>query len=276
VGQGKRTDLDTLSNNGQSSIDAAQDAAEEVNVSRQYIFDAQNVADKAPEVFELMREGKVNMPEAKLLASTTPDVRESALKKKANGKAKTVREAVRQAKVECAPEPSPIPNGKCRVIYADPPWSYGNTMPDGTTEPGDYYPLMSIEEICAMPVKEIAECEAVLFLWVTSPILAEAFAVVSAWGFKYKASFIWDKIKHNMGHYNSVRHEFLLVCTRGSCQPDVRKLFDSVVSVERTEHSVKPDIFREMIDTLYPNGRRIELFARRSADGWERYGNEVR
>jgi len=98
--------------------------------------------------------------------------------------------------------------------------------------------------------------------------------VITAWGFDYKASFVWDKIKHNMGHYNSVRHEFLLVCTRGSCMPDNPQLFDSVQSIERTEHSVKPEEFRTIIDTIYPNGRRIELFARRPAEGWEVWGNE--
>ena len=83
-------------------------------------------------------------------------------------------------------------------------------------------------------------------------------------------------VKHNMGHYNSVRHEFLLVAARGSCQPDVMKLFDSVITIERNgQHSQKPTYFREIIDTLYPYGPRIELFAREKTEGWEFYGNEV-
>jgi len=84
---------------------------------------------------------------------------------------------------------------------------------------------------------------------------------------------VWDKIKHNMGHYNSVRHEFLLICTRGSCTPDVVKLYDSVQAIERTEHSKKPEEFRAIIDTLYTHGNKIELFARQPADGWEVWGN---
>ena len=161
-----------------------------------------------------------------------------------------------------------------RVIYADPPWTYGNTQPDYHTEQRDHYPLMSMADICAMPISKIAEDNAVLFLWVTSPILEESFQVIRAWGFEYKTSFVWDKIKHNMGHYNSVRHEFLLVCVRGSCPPDVPKLFDSVQSIERTEHSVKPEEFRGIIDTIYPHGKRIELFARKRAEGWDAYGYE--
>ncbi len=136
--------------------------------------------------------------------------------------------------------PEPI-EGKYRVFYADPPWSYGNTMPEYAPDQGTHYRLMSIDDICSLNVREAAEDDAVLFLWVTSPILEDAFKVINAWGFEYKASFVWDKVKHNMGHYNSVRHELLLVCTRGSCQPDVMRLFDSVVSIERTEHSAKPE-----------------------------------
>ena len=78
-----------------------------------------------------------------------------------------------------------------------------------------------------------------------------------------------------MGHYNSVRHELLLICTKGSCTPDVKRLFDSVVTVERTEHSKKPDVFREMIDTLYDHGERIELFAREASEKWFVWGNMI-
>lgn len=168
-----------------------------------------------------------------------------------------------------------LPDAKFRVIYADPPWQYGNTMPEYVVDQEDHYPLMTMAQICAMPVKDITEENAVLFLWVTSPILEESFQVIKAWGFQYKSSFVWDKIKHNMGHYNSVRHEFLLIATRGSCQPDERKLFDSVQEIERGAHSEKPEGFRTIIDTLYPHGKRLELFARKQVEGWECYGNEI-
>lgn len=167
------------------------------------------------------------------------------------------------------------PQDKYRVIYADPPWRYGNTMPEGTTQPDDHYPLLPLDDICALPVEQLALDDAVLFLWATSPILEDAFQVIHAWGFQYKASFVWDKVKHNMGHYNSVRHEFLLVAVRGSCQPDEAKLFDSVQTVERTGHSEKPEVFREIIQSLYPYGPRIELYGRKSVAGWDVYGNQV-
>ena len=167
------------------------------------------------------------------------------------------------------------PTGKYRVIYADPPWEYSNTQPDYQTVQDDHYPTMPLSEISALPVTELALDDAVLFLWATSPILEDAFKVINSWGFKYKASFVWDKVKHNMGHYNSVRHEFLLVAVRGSCPPDVLKLYDSVQTIERSDHSTKPELFREIIDTLYPYGPRIELFARARAEGWEQYGYQI-
>ena len=134
---------------------------------------------------------------------------------------------------------------------------------------------MSIKELCALDIRGVVEDNAVLFLWVTSPLLEECFPVVKAWGFKYKTSFVWDKVKHNFGHYNSVRHEFLLVCVRGSFTPENNKLFDSVVQVERTkEHSEKPEEFRNIIETLYPSANKIELFARKKIKGWSIWGNE--
>ncbi len=174
-----------------------------------------------------------------------------------------------------------LPDGKYRVIYADPPWSYSDKQAvkgafgTGTGAADGHYPTMTLAKLSALPVADLAAKDAVLFLWVTSPLLPDGLKLASDWGFKYKASFIWDKVKHNMGHYNSVRHEFLLVCTKGSCVPDVAKLFDSVVSVERTNHSEKPEDFRGIIDTLYTHGKRIELFARTKTKGWERWGNEA-
>ena len=135
---------------------------------------------------------------------------------------------------------------------------------------------MTIKQLCNLDIQSLCVDDAILFLWVTSPLLEECFEVINSWGFKYKASFIWDKIKHNMGHYNSVRHEFLLLCTKGSFTPENLKLFDSVVSVEKTKkHSQKPKIFYEMIEELYPSGKKIELFARNTRKDWDSWGNEI-
>lgn len=169
----------------------------------------------------------------------------------------------------------PLPTDKYRIIYADPPWNYGNSGLDEYGHAERHYPTMTIAELCEMPIKDIAEDDSVLFMWVTSPMLKDAFPVIKSWGFEYKTSFVWDKVKHNYGYYNSVRHEFLLVCTRGSCLPDIKDKHDSVISIERSDkHSEKPEYFRKLIDSLYLSGNRIELFAREKVDGWDCYGND--
>lgn len=165
-----------------------------------------------------------------------------------------------------------------RVIYADPAWSYNDKQ--DTPQLGGankHYDTMSLKSLCELPVKEITEKNSVLFLWVTSPLLEDSFKVVNSWGFKYKTSFIWDKVKHNMGHYNSVRHEILLVCTKGSCTPDNKKLYNSVQSIERNNnHSEKPIEFLNIIDDLYNYGNKLEMFCRKiKKDNWYGWGNEI-
>ena len=168
---------------------------------------------------------------------------------------------------------------KYAVLYADPPWRYTSGDQHSTEEQKtvieDHYPSMSTQEICSLPQAKLAATDSVLFLWCTSPTLEEAFDVINAWGFAYKSSIIWDKVAHNVGHYVSVRHEFLLIATRGQ-PPKVTKLVDSVYSEERTEHSRKPTYFRELIDELYPEGKRIELFCRGAIPRhWNAWGNEA-
>lgn len=194
---------------------------------------------------------------------------------------KDVRAAEKATRVEMATSAGVSVNifatdKKYRVIYADPPWSYNDKQDTdyyGGAE--KHYGTMLLEDIAALPIGRIAEKNAVLFLWTTSPLIFDSQKVFESWGFTYKSMFIWDKVKTGMGHYNSVRHEMLLICTRGSCTPDTPRMFDSVQSIERSEnHSEKPQQFREIIETLYA-GNRIELFARKPHDGWDVWGNEV-
>jgi N6-adenosine-specific RNA methylase IME4 len=234
----------------QSSGLARDIAAAAVGVNPHYIQDAKRIEYVAPDLIPQIASGVMNIQQAK-------------------------REIVKRAR--SASPPLPTPDEKYRVLYADPPWEYTQTV-DGYGPVADHYTTMSIDALCALgaQVRDMVAQDSVLFLWTTSPMLENAFSVVAAWGFKYKTSFVWDKVKHNFGHYNSVRHELLLVCTRGSCTPDSPKLFDSVQTIERSaEHSEKPEEFRRIIDALYPNGKRIELFARKTVAGWEAWGNEI-
>lgn len=213
---------------------------------------------------------------AQALVNKRPDLAE----KVASGET-TLTNATRIAKKEELKEAVPLPPGKFRVFYVDPPWKYSDTRLGlewayGPAE--NHYPPMTITELCAMEIP--ADENAVMFLWTTSPMLEVAFKVLKAWKFQYKTSFVWYKKRHNFGHYNSVRHEFLLIATRGSCTPGVSKLFDSVVSIEREAHSAKPEYFYEIIETIYPEemfGKALELFRRSNEPprpGWVGWGNE--
>ncbi len=83
---------------------------------------------------------------------------------------------------------------KYKIIYADPPWRYARSKVQGAAE--KHYPTMSIEELCALPVKEIADKDCILFLWATFPQLKEALQLIKAWGFTYKSvAFVWLKSK---------------------------------------------------------------------------------
>jgi N6-adenosine-specific RNA methylase IME4 len=163
--------------------------------------------------------------------------------------------------------------GTYRIIYADPPWKYiGLNGADKYGHAERHYDCLTDEQLCQYNpgggkrlVREMVDDNAVLFIWVPSPLLERCFSVIRAWGFESKASFAWDKLQHNMGHYNSVRHEFLLICTRGHITPDVPKLLPSVVRIARSKvHSQKPEEFYDIIETMYDHGHELELFCRGS------------
>jgi N6-adenosine-specific RNA methylase IME4 len=248
---------------------------------------AQEIKKAEPKLSEMVRDKTLTLIEAKKVSVLPAPARKIAIEAVEDGK--DIRTAIRAAKKEtynatvAAAKPKEL-EGTYRIIYADPPWKYvGLNQADEYGHAERHYDCLDDEQLKSYKVggqrlvKDMSDKSAVLFLWVTSPLLARCFSIIEAWGFEYKASFVWDKVKHNMGHYNSVRHEFLLICTRGSCKPDVSKLVDSVQSIERSKkHSQKPQEFREMIESLHDHGRKLELFRRGAAPaGWDVDGNEA-
>lgn len=175
----------------------------------------------------------------------------------------------------------PLPKGKYQLIYCDPPWEYGNMQSKGTYHLEEHYQTMTIKELEEMKndIDKIKDDNCILYLWVTSPVLDVGINLMQTWGFKYKSSMIWDKIKHNMGFYSSMRHEILLIGTIGSGIPDDLKAANqtnSVQRIEKTKHSKKPKEFYEIIDRLHGKKNKIELFARGNVmrKGWTYWGNE--
>lgn len=189
-------------------------------------------------------------------------------------------QALRQMKRDSlADRVAELPEGKYRVIYADPPWSYGDER-SGLDASGSaaaaHYPTMPIGEICALDIASLAADDAVLFLWATFPLLPDALQVIHSWGFKYKTAMVWDKQRANLGNYHDARAEMLIIATRGACTPEGKGRPSQIQSIARGAHSAKPEEFRATIDHMYPNGPRVELFRRGEAPaGWTIWGNEI-
>ena len=182
-------------------------------------------------------------------------------------------------------ETPPLPEGKYQVIYCDIPWKYDVDLSRGATRsPENNYPVMDLDTIkdFGEEVNKLATDNCVLFMWITSPKLNWMNDVLEACKFEYKTSLIWDKIKPNLGHYSSVRHEILIIAGRGNsaptCDGKAIQSIDSVQSIEKSSrHSEKPLEFMDIIDKLYPNWKKIELFARNKnkRPNWRYWGAEA-
>jgi N6-adenosine-specific RNA methylase IME4 len=173
---------------------------------------------------------------------------------------------LRQAKELDAAAPE-LPTGPFQVIVADPPWRYesGGSLP---------YPTMDIEEIKAMPVAEIADENAILWLWTTNAHLRVAFDVVTAWGFEYRTLLTWVKDRMGTGEWLRGQTEHCMLAVRG------RPVFlhgnhATVLEATRREHSRKPEEFYAMVEETSPGGK-LDLFCRTERPGWHVYGDETR
>lgn len=172
---------------------------------------------------------------------------------------------------------------KYTVIYADPPWSYRVWSKKGAGRSAEaHYPTMSMEEIKALPVGELADRDCALFLWITLPMLREAWGVLDAWGFTFKTvAFVWIKLNRQantlftgMGYWTRANAEICILATRGHPKRQARNVHQVIVS-HIEEHSKKPDEARRRIEALMGDVPRIELFARQYPPGWDVWGNEV-
>ena len=177
---------------------------------------------------------------------------------------------------------------KYNIIYADPPWEYqqhgGKNNHRGMAK--QHYDTMSTEDICNLPVRELATDDCVLFMWTTFPQIGEALKVIKAWGFKYRtAAFVWVKKnrKNNtnfwgMGAYTRANAEVcLLGISKGTKAKQIVRSnsVHQIIESPVMEHSRKPHEARKRIVKLLGDVPRIELFARQIRRGWDCWGNEI-
>ena len=172
-----------------------------------------------------------------------------------------------------------------QIIYADPPWQYGDKLQHHGGSADSHYDTMDIEQICDLringkPIKDITDENCFLFLWGTWAFLPEALRVIDAWGFKYKTSgFVWIKTYQSgkdvfgMGNYTRGNTEYVLLGVKGKPQRK-SKFVSQIIKTTIKEHSKKPDIIRSKIVQLCGDLPRLEIFARTKIHGWDTFGND--
>lgn len=238
---------------------AVQQAAKLLGTNRQYVSDAKKLSAERPDLAEKIKAGEMSIPEAKKTINAE--------------KVQAKRDEQRQRTSSLAAKEVPSLDRKYAVIYADPPWRY-DFSPTDARAIENQYPTMDTAEIAALEVP--AADDAVLFMWATNPKLTQAFQVLEGWGFEYVTNMVWVKDRIGMGYYARSRHELLLIAKRGQlATPEPSNRPDSVIQAKRGQHSAKPDEVYDLLEQMYPELPKVELFCRRPRDGWDAWGNEV-
>lgn len=171
---------------------------------------------------------------------------------------------------------------KYNIIYADPPWTYKDKAKAGNRGAECKYPVMTQKELKNLPIDKVADDNCVLFLWVTMPMLQEAFEVIKAWEFEYKTcGFTWVKLNKDgttpstgMGYWTRANAELCLLARKGKIKR-VRKDIKQIVLSPRRKHSQKPDEIRDRIVELMGDLPRLELFGRKQIEGWDVIGYDI-
>lgn len=163
-----------------------------------------------------------------------------------------------------------LQNNKYKTILADPPWDINQKGKRGAAR---HYPLMTLDRIKAMPVKDLSEENAHLYLWVPNGLLQEGLDVIKAWGFTYRSMLTWAKPRLSLGVYIRNSSETILFATRGHAPVKFHGQ-GSWLFAPVQEHSHKPEEQFAIIERL-SDGPYLELFARRRQPGWDVWGNEI-
>jgi len=174
---------------------------------------------------------------------------------------------------------------KYKTILADPPWRFKGRQ--GKLSP-EYkgcfrYPTLPLKDIIAMPVKQLAASNAHLYLWIPVSMIHDGLVVMSNWGFTYKTSITWEKIRKDglpdgsgYGHYFRNSVEVILFGVKGSLPTTkASHCFPNIIRARKREHSRKPDEQYRLIESCSP-GPYLELFARHSRKKWDTFGNQTK
>ena len=174
---------------------------------------------------------------------------------------------------------------KYATVLADPPWQFQNRT--GKVAPEHKrllrYPTMTFDEIYDLPVADITEDKAHLYLWVPNALIVEGLETMRRWGFTYKTNLVWYKVRKDggpdgrgVGFYFRNVTELVLFGVKGSNNRTLSagRRQVNLLSTQKREHSRKPDEFYNIVESCSP-GPYIELFCRHPRKGWDAWGNEI-
>jgi len=249
--QGVRTDFCQNSDKSEP-VDTKKELAKIANVSHDTIAKVETISKKATDKQkERVRTGKSSI----------------------NAVYKEIKRVER--KRELREMPAGEIEGKYNVLLADPPWQYDQQSTSIRGVADDHYPTMTIEEIQALPVREITLKNAVLFLWTTTSMIKKAFSVIDAWGFEFKTSMVWVKSHIGTGFYVRSKHEIILIGVKGNFLPMTTEIPESVFFADKDKHSKKPSKIYDIIENMYPEQKYMELFQRgKLRKNWTGWGLE--
>jgi N6-adenosine-specific RNA methylase IME4 len=177
-------------------------------------------------------------------------------------------------------------DGPFRTVLADPPWRFQHRTGKISPEHGRLarYGTMGVDDIAALPVADLCDSTAHLYLWVPNALLADGMAVMAAWGFTYKTNLVWFKTRRDggpdgrgVGFYFRNVTELVLFGVRGrngtrTLAPGRRQV--NLIAAPKRDHSRKPEELHEIVERCSP-GPYLELFARAERPGWRAWGDEV-
>lgn len=263
--QGNRTDIQQISAESKP-IETRKEVAKVANVSHDTISKVKTIEAKAaPEIKQKLATGEVSINQV------YQDIRKEEKKQERDIKIADVKRKIESENLI-------QPDKKYHVIVIDPPWAYdekggfSSNEYDATSNRGAVdYPTMTVNQISKIDLPCAEDC--VLFLWTTHAFLRDSFNLLDTWGFQYKATLVWDKVKMGLGRTVRMQVEFCLLAVKG--KPIINGGGErDIITEPRREHSRKPEAFYQLVERMCI-GNKLDFFSRQARDNWEHYGAET-
>jgi N6-adenosine-specific RNA methylase IME4 len=263
--QGARTDLGNITEIIPESEkgEARAQAAKVVGTNPRYVSDAKTLKQEAPDLLEKVRAGETTLPQAK---------------RELKERRREVRREENRQKIAAVPSPVQAVEQGARfsTIVIDPPWDWGDEGDaDQLGRARPTYQTMPFAEIAELPLRELADEDCHLYLWITNRSLPKGFELLQRWGFRYVTCLTWVKPHFGMGNYFRGQTEHVLFGVKGS-QMLKRKDVGTVFHAPRGEggHSSKPVEFYQLVESCSPSPY-LEMFSRREREGWQSWGEDA-